>query len=339
MASSGKYLVLLLAIIPIFAQEFVVERKKILGYEYPFEIIADLDKKALTSGQKNTYVSNIQLGSVYVLNNTITDITLSSESHDVVTKYSFNGRGAELSELLIFHEKLYTFDDKSGIIFDVEKDKLIPWVILSDGAGNETNGFKCEWATVKDDHVIVGSHGVESMTPEGKVKSRNAFYVKKITEDGGVIHENWFEVYDKLRRAVGMPFPGFVVHEAALWSAINEKWIFLPRKCSKEPMNSDTFDYIGCNLIILANEDFSKIESHELSDPPLVNHRGFSSFQFLPNTDEKIIIALTTIETVQEVATYIIALDIEGKVLFPETKILSEKFEGLSFLQHLLGND
>lgn len=27
---------------------------------------------------------------------------------------------------------------------------------LPDGNGNESNGFKCEWATVKDGHLYVG---------------------------------------------------------------------------------------------------------------------------------------------------------------------------------------
>lgn len=338
MVSFKILLVITLQICLIFSEKLVHKKKKILGYEYPFEIIADLDKKAISGDKKNTFVSNIQLGSVYVLNNTIVDIVLSSESFDIVTKYSFNGRGAELSELLFFHDKLYTFDDKTGIIYDVERDKLVPWVILSDGAGNDTNGFKCEWATVKDDHIIVGSHGVESLNPKDDERKLNKFYVKKISKFGAVIHENWFEIYDKIRQAVGMPYPGFIIHEAALWSKLNQKWIFLPRKCSAESMSTDTFDHIGCNLIILANEDFTEIESHPLSDPPLVDHRGFSSFQFVPNSNEKIIIGLTTIETDEEIATFIIGLDIQGKVLFPESKILNDKFEGLSFLKNLFND-
>ncbi|XP_055688572.1 apyrase-like [Lutzomyia longipalpis] len=293
-------------------------------YEYPFEIVADYDKKAISADHKNTFVSSVQIGSVFVQNGTILDIGLSLKAYDITTKFAFNGRGAELSELLFFHEKLLTFDDKSGIIYELAEKKLVPWVILADGAGNETSGFKCEWATVKDDHILVGSHGVESVTPEGEVTSRNSLFVKKISKNGEVIHENWQGVYDKIRGVLGMPFPGFVVHEAALWSEENQKWIFLPRKCTAKAKNSVSFDNVGCNYIILANEDFSDIETYELSEAPIVDYRGFSSFQFLPDSGEKVIVGLTTIETDEDVATYIIALDLKGKILFPETKILYE---------------
>ncbi len=37
--------------------------------------------------------------------------------------------------------------------------------LLSDGNGNESNGFKCEWATVKDNHLYVGGLGKEWTTP------------------------------------------------------------------------------------------------------------------------------------------------------------------------------
>ena len=52
------------------------------------------------------------------------------------------GRGMELSELVVFNGKLYSVDDRTGVVYHVENNKVVPWVILSDGNGEETKGFK-----------------------------------------------------------------------------------------------------------------------------------------------------------------------------------------------------
>jgi soluble calcium-activated nucleotidase 1 len=36
---------------------------------------------------------------------------------------------------------------------------MLPWVLLNDGPGNTTKGFKAEWMTVKDQHLHVGGLG------------------------------------------------------------------------------------------------------------------------------------------------------------------------------------
>jgi soluble calcium-activated nucleotidase 1 len=43
----------------------------------------------------------------------------------------------------------------------IENGKVIPQHILMDGNGNTDKGFKCEWATVKDGLMYVGSTGKE----------------------------------------------------------------------------------------------------------------------------------------------------------------------------------
>ena len=48
----------------------------------------------------------------------------------------------ELSELVIFNGKLYSVDDRTGVVYQIENNKVVPWVILSDGNGGETKGFK-----------------------------------------------------------------------------------------------------------------------------------------------------------------------------------------------------
>ena len=59
-------------------------------------------------------------------------------------------------------------------------------IIFLDGNGNESNGFKCEWATVKDNELYVGGLGKEWTTPTGEVINFNPMYVKKVTPTGQV---------------------------------------------------------------------------------------------------------------------------------------------------------
>lgn len=312
-------------------------KQELIEDTYPFEIIADYDEQAKSEDKNNTYVSSIWIGSVKVINENLLDITFAEQSFDIMTRYAHNGRGGELSELIFFNGKMYTFEDKTGIIFDVSNNQLIPWVILGDGFGNETNGFKCEWATVKDDHIYVGSNGLENYGDSGEVENHNNFFVKKVAKTGEVFHENWISIYEKIRSTLGMSFPGFIIHEAVMWSPINQKWIFLPRKCSAQSYVNATVDYIGCNKMIIANEDFSTIEHLEIQAVPQPLERGFSSFKFLPDSGEKIIVGLTTVEMEtpnRAFSTSVIAFDLQGKILYPETKIIDKKYEGLAFFKH-----
>lgn len=62
----------------------------------------------------------------------------------------------ELSELVTFNGRLLTFDDRTGIVFEISNDTVSPWVILTDGENISSKGFKSEWCTVKNQKLIVG---------------------------------------------------------------------------------------------------------------------------------------------------------------------------------------
>lgn len=79
-------------------------------------------------------------------------------------KYFFQilGRGMELSEIVTFNGRLLTFDDRTGIVFEIINSNMVaPWVILSDGNPISGKGFKSEWATVKNSQLYIGSMGNE----------------------------------------------------------------------------------------------------------------------------------------------------------------------------------
>lgn len=56
-------------------------------------------------------------------------------SEIIDTSYALKGRGMELSELVTFDGRLLSFDDRTGIVFELLNNKAIPWVILMDGDG------------------------------------------------------------------------------------------------------------------------------------------------------------------------------------------------------------
>ena len=75
--------------------------------------------------------------------------------------------------------KLLTCDDRTGIIYEVADGKHVyARYILSNGDGNRAKGFKCEWMTVKDGLLYVGSTGKEWTTAQGVVLNQDPRWVK-----------------------------------------------------------------------------------------------------------------------------------------------------------------
>ena len=60
----------------------------------------------------------------------------------------------ELSELCLFEGSLYSFDDRSGLVYEIvdftaSEPKAYPRYVLMEGDADTDKGFKAEWATVK----------------------------------------------------------------------------------------------------------------------------------------------------------------------------------------------
>lgn len=81
------------------------------------------------------------------------------------------GRAMELSDLVRYNNRLYSCDDRTGVVYEIlqggEGAKAVPRYILMDGDGQTSKGFKCEWGTVKDGLLYIGSFGKEYTGSDG----------------------------------------------------------------------------------------------------------------------------------------------------------------------------
>lgn len=206
------------------------------------------------------------------------------------------GRGMELSELQTWKGTLLSFDDRTGIAYEITKDmKAIARHILMEGDGLQQKGQKTEWATVKDDLLYVGSFGKEYVNQDGSVKNRWNLWVSIIDVNGNVVHEDWTDKYEVLRKATGASWPGYMIHEAIRFDEVGRKWVVLPRRVSSEKYDEKLDEKRGSNLVMILDEDFTKVEKM-FPVGPQIPLRGWSTFQFVPGTGNDVIIAVKTEE-------------------------------------------
>lgn len=301
------------------------------GVSFRVAIISDLDLDSKNNEVPNTWFSIMKRGTVLWMPQR-NFLSVDWDEGEIVLSSSLGmkGRGMELSELVTFDGKLLAVDDRTGMVYFVEGDQVFPWVILMDGNGKSSKGFKSEWATVKDEQLYVGSMGKEWTTSLGEYVNNNPQWIKTVSVLGETHSLNWVSNYKRLRQALNIEFPGYMIHESGVWSEVHKNWFFLPRRCSEEQYNETKDETMGCNVLLTADENFLNIKVTRVGN--LVPIRGFASFKFLPGSNDEIIVALKTEENQGRTATYITAFTIDGIVLMPEIKVLDKKFEGLEFI-------
>lgn len=300
------------------------------GIRYRIGVIADLDTNS-RSTKNNTWFSYLKRGHLLV-SDSGDRVSVEWDADRVVLEshLSDKGRGMELSELVVFNGHLYSVDDRTGVVYRIEDNRAVPWVILADGDGSVSKGFKAEWLAVKDERLYVGGLGKEWTTITGEFVNNDPEWVKVIGFHGDVEHVNWVPHYNALKRAAEITPPGYLIHESAAWSERLQRWFFLPRRASSERYDETADERRGTNLMLRSSSDFSQISVSRVG--PLNLTLGFSSFKFIPDTDDQIIVALKSEEDAGHIATYITAFTLDGRVLLADTKIGDVKYEGLEFI-------
>lgn len=156
---------------------------------YRIGLIADMDKSSKDPNKSNSWRSYLKKGYLSYSPSKMAVVATfkdDDKTTEITSGYTLNGRGMELSELVTYNGRILTFDDRTGLIFQLQDDKLIPWVLLMDGNGLTGKGFKSEWATMKDEVLYVGSMGKEWTTSAGDFESFDPMYVKAVTMSGEV---------------------------------------------------------------------------------------------------------------------------------------------------------
>lgn len=230
-------------------------------------------------------------------------------------------RGGEFSELVKWGRRMLAFDDRTGIVGEIRGAEhiIIPRAILMTGSGDEAQkGFKCEWATLKGDELIVGSHG----------KVRREEWIKRIDPDGyRVTSEDWGGIYALIREACGVTGEGYVIHEAVEWHPHREKWYFFPRKISFEAFHEPTDEREkGNNLLIEADARFETIETRDVG--ARIPERGPSSLKIVPGRPDEFLY-MKSVELGDAVESWIGAARFDGTLLAEEMLIGAFKCEGI----------
>jgi len=256
----------------------------------------------------------------------------------------------ELSELTLYNDRLLTFDDRTGTVFEILNSKdgthsfVVPRFVITEGEGETDKGMKWEWATEKNGDLIIGSMGKEYTRPDGTIKNRNNLWISHLSPRGELTRINWTKQYDIIRKALGATAPGYCIHEAILWSQHLRKWIFLPRRVSSKEYDDVQDEHRGSNKLVLVDESFATtpkvITIHMARFDSL---HGFSSIAFVPGTKDRHALAIRTVEEncvggdedLCKQESYFMVFDVlSGEVLMEEVKYPQEglKFEGVEFV-------
>ena len=233
-------------------------------------------------------------------------------------------RGGEFSELLKWDRHMLVFDDRTGIVGELrgENHMIIPRQMLMTGSGDEAQkGFKCEWATLVGDELIVGSHG----------KVRQEEWIKRIGPQGyTVASEDWGHVYSRIREALGVGETGYVIHEAAEWHPYRERWYFFPRKISTTSFHESIDEREkGNNLLIEADATFTHFEVRPIG--VRIPERGPSSIKLVPGHPDEFVY-MKSVELGGKTESWIGAANIMGDLLADEEKLGDFKCEGIEFV-------
>jgi soluble calcium-activated nucleotidase 1 len=316
---------------------------------FSFAAVTDLDQLSRDKeSKKPQWQSYMLLGTIKRGADSKYTIDFESYMRTLKTRHNEAGRGAEFSELTIYQDRLLTFDDRTGDVFEIlntpdgTESFCVPRFVITEGSGDTDKGMKWEWATVKDGNLYMGSMGKEYTRPDGSIENTNNLWIATLGPDGVLTRIDWADQYNYVRAALGASAPGYVIHEAVNWSDALNKWVFAPRRVSSEQYDENKDERNGSNKLVLVDEKFSSAQVVEIPMADKDGLHGFSSFAFVPNTGDRHALALRSVEEdcvggeddVCKQRTYFVIFDtVTGEVLMDEVKHdVPMKFEGVEFV-------
>ena len=327
---------------------FSVEDSKVKDNVFRFAAVTDLDQLSDMHEEKLTYRSVLLPGIIThdpVKNTYKLEM---EETRELKTHHNEAGRGAEFSELTIFRNRLLTFDDRTGEVFEIlnqadgKSSFVVPRYVLTEGDGDTDKGMKWEWSTVKNGELYMGSMGKEYTHKDGSIANTNNLWISILNARGEIRRVSWVKQYNFVRNVLGAQSPGYLIHEAINWSPHLKKWVFAPRRISTETYDDVKDEKRGSNKVVLVNEDFTDATVVTVNMKSKDGLHGFSSFAFIPGTQDRHVLALRSVEEdcagddldVCKQRSYFVIFDVTtGKVLLDEVEIDEPlKYEGVEFV-------
>ncbi|VDP10480.1 unnamed protein product [Soboliphyme baturini] len=83
--------------------------------------------------------------------------------------------------------------------------------------------------------------------------------------------------------------------------------------------------------MLISDDQFENVEFRTVGQLNLI--RGFSAFQFVPGTDDSLILALKSEEDGGRISSYVTVFHVNGNLILDDERISDEfKFEGIEFI-------
>lgn len=314
---------------------------------FKFAAVTDLDQLSRLPGDKQMFQSFLLSGTLSY-NPSANSYAISFDRmRNLVSGHNEAGRGMELSELTLYNDRLLAFDDRTGSVFEIlssspSESYVVPRFVITEGEGDTDKGMKWEWATTKGSELYLGSMGKEYTKPDGTVVNTNNLWIAIINGKGDIRRQDWSSNYNFVRNLLGAQDPGYVIHEAVLWSEQLKKWVFIPRRVSNQRYDDVADEKMGTNKVVLVNENFTSGKVLDINMKTVDPLHGFSTAAFVPNSGDKHVLAMRSVEedcvggdeNLCKQRSYIMVFDCTtGEVLMDEVKIEEDiKFEGVEFV-------
>ena len=330
---------------------FSVEKSVAGSNTFHFAAVTDLDQLSFMDKERKPTYRSILLPGTITHDDATNKYSIQMDqdkTRELKTGHNEAGRGAEFSELQIFNNRLLTFDDRTGDVFEIlnhddgKSSFVVPRFVLTEGEGDTDKGMKWEWATVKDGELWMGSMGKEYTNKDGSIANKNNLWVSIMNARGEIRRIDWSSAFNFVRHHLGADSPGYLIHESINWSSHLNRWVFAPRRISTEAYDDVKDEQRGSNRLVLVNKDFTSAETVHVEMKSKDGLHGFSSLAFIPGTKDRHAMALRSVEedcagddlNVCKQRSYFVIFDVvTGEVLMDEVKIpLDMKFEGVEFV-------
>ena len=182
---------------------------------FHFAVVTDLDKLSAVPGSKKPLFQATLLPGILKRDDMTKRYFITfEEPRSLVSQHNEAGRGMELSELTIYTNRLLSFDDRTGTVFEIlsssdgKTSYVVPRFVITEGDGDTDKGMKWEWATIKNNELIMGSMGKEFTNAAGEIENINNLWIAVLNQRGELRREDWQDKFAFVRELVGAAPPG-----------------------------------------------------------------------------------------------------------------------------------